>query len=127
MKKYFQNITVSGLLSALSFVVVFVLILGYFFGNFLNYDPIIRIFDKAQERGLVWYILIFVILCNIDYVRDIIKSAVRDKVDSLVVSDIREEVKRSIENDPDMIKKLADAHEKKYKQSFINQPINPNK
>jgi len=126
MKKYFQNITFSGSLSALSFLVVFGLLVAYLFGNFSDNNALIRVFDKAHERGLVWYILIFVVLCNLDHIRDIIKSAVRDKIDSIVVSDIREEVKRFIENDPDMIKKLADAHEKKYKQSFINKPINPN-
>lgn len=127
MKKYFQNITFSGSLSALSFLVVFGLLAIYLFGNFLNNDAFIRIFDRAQERGLVWYVLIFVVLCNLDHIRDIIKSAVRDKIDSIVVSDIREEIKRSIENDPDMLKKLQEAQGKKEKQSFIDKPINPNK
>jgi len=127
MKKYFQNITFSGSLSALSFLVVFGLLAIYLFGNFLNNDAFIRIFDRAQERGLVWYVLIFVVLCNLDHIRDIIKSAVRGKIDSIVVSDIREEIKRSIENDPDMLKKLQEAQGKKEKQSFIDKPINPNK
>lgn len=127
MKKYFQNISFSGSISALSFIIVFALLLAYLLGNFLNNSALIRIFDKGLERGLVWYVLIFVVLCNLDHIRDIIKSAVRDKIDSIVVSDIREEVKRSIENDPDMLKKLKEAENKKEKQSFINKPINPSK
>lgn len=126
MKKQIQNITLSGALSALSFCVILGLLALYLVGSYSGIDPIMRIFDKAQERGLIWYVLLFVVLCNVDYVRDIIKSAVREKVDSITISDVREEIKREIENDPDMIKKLADAHEKKYKQSFINKPINPN-
>lgn len=127
MKKIIQKITLPGSLSALSFVVVFGLLLAYILGNLLDLDSVNKIFEKTQERGFVWYLLIFVVLCNIDHIRDIIKSAVRDKIDSLVVSDIREEVKRSMESDPDMLKKLQDAQEKKEKQSFINKPINLNK
>jgi len=127
MKIFLQKNTISDLLSALSLVVVFSLLFFYILGSFLAIDAVNRIFEKAQERSFIWYLLIFVILCNLNYIRDIIKSAVRDKVDSLVVSDIREEVKRSIENDPDMLKKLKKAQDEKEKHLFSNKPINPNK
>lgn len=125
MKIILSKITVSGLLSSLSFFFVFFVLLLYLIGSIWDISSLNNIFERASDRGLIWFTVLFVLLCNLDYLREIIKSAVREKMDSLVVSDVREEVKRSIENDPDMLRKLKDAEEKREKQSFINQSINP--
>ncbi len=125
MKSKFPKITFAGTLSAFSFTFVFSVLLLYIIGNALDINSLKNIFDKAWERGFVWFVIIFVLLCNFDHIREIVKSSVREKMDSLVVSDIREEIINKIENDPEMLRKLKDAEDKKEKSSFINKPINP--
>ena len=125
MKKVFQKISFHGILSAFSFVFILMVLMAYLAGNMLDISSFKEIFVDAWGRGFIWFTIIFVILCNFDHIREIVKSSVREKMDSLVVSDIREEIIHKIESDPDMLRKLKEAESKKEKQSFINKPINP--
>lgn len=125
MNKIFQKISFPGLLSAFSFIFVLSTLIIYFIGNLFDIISFKAVFVDAWSRGFIWFTIILVVLCNFDHIREIVKSAVREKMDSLVVSDIREEIINKIENDPEMLRKLKDAEEKKEKRSFINKPINP--
>lgn len=124
MKKIYSAITFPGLLSAFSFVIILLILTIYFIGNISNIDTFKSLFNNAWDRGFIWFTIIFVLLCNFDHLREIMKSAVREKMDSLVISDIREEIIYKIENDPDMLKKLKNAEIKKQNQEFINKSIN---
>ena len=125
MNKIFQKISFPGLLSAFSFIFVLSTLIIYFIGNLFDITSFKAVFIDAWGRGFIWLTIILVVLCNFDHIREIVKSSVREKMDSLVVSDIREEIINKIENDPEMLRKLKDAEEKKEKRSFINKPINP--
>lgn len=121
----FLKISFHGLLSAFSFVFMFFILIIYLAGNLFDISSFKAIFIDAWSRGFIWFTIIFVLLCNFDHIREIVKSSVREKMDSLVVSDIREEIINKIENDPEMLRKLKNAESKEEKQSFINKPINP--
>jgi|GEM_PF-2330811 len=125
MKKYFQKVSFHGLLSAFSFVFVFCLLMIFIIGNLFDIGSFKAVFVDAWGRGFVWFTIVFVVLCNFDSVREIVKSAVREKMDSLVVSDIMEEVIYKIENDPEMLRKLKDSEVREEKRLFTTKPINP--
>ncbi len=125
MKNVLRKISFNGTLSAFSFIFIIFILIIYIAGNLFDIVPLKNIFVDAWGSGFIWFTIIFVILCNFDHVREIVKSSVREKMDSLVISDIREEIIHKIENDPEMLRKLKDAKDKKAKRSFINKPINP--
>lgn len=113
-----ERITFNGCLSAFSFIVILVILFAYIYSKIQDIESITRIFD-IEDNQFIWLLVIFVILCNYHHIKEIISKAVKDRLDSVIMSDLKKSLREDFSNDPDMLTRLEEASRKRIRNAQI--------
>lgn len=82
-----------------------------FYENLLNFN---------NSDGIFWILIIFVILCNIPYLRGIIISVVKDKINSETIEATKQYVVEEIKKNPDYFEEVYEKAQKNKENQSIN-------
>ena len=86
------------ILSLFSFIFIIFFIVAYLAWKLFDCEKLGKLYESfSYNDGFFWVFIIFIILCNISYLRGIISSIVDDKITSESIAQIREKLEKGAE------------------------------
>lgn len=92
----------------LSYVLVVLYLIGYFVSGLFNNISIYKLLSFDVSTGAFWLVIVLIILCHLDFFRDIVKDVARSKVSEFTASEYYKESINQLLEDSKFRKGIAD-------------------